>query len=165
MNSHDKKPFLDAMMAMGELYNRELSTTLESMYFDDLHEFDLQGVLESMRRHRLDGEAGRFFPKPSDIKAMIEGDNREKGMEAWPEVADLARNSRVAKSLDPITERVVQDMGGWKHFGMSDYKELVWMQKEFIDRYQSYSRRPDKIAIGRTNGPVLIGNMKFGVGE
>jgi len=48
---------------------------------------------------------------------------------------------------------------------MSDAKEWPWMQKEFIDRYQSYSRRPDKIAIGRTNGPVLIGNMKFGVGE
>jgi len=145
MNSEDKKPFLDAMMAMGELYNRELSTTLVSMYYEDLREFSLLSLLEAMRSHRLDPEEGKFFPKPSDLIAKLRASSLELALMAWGEVMQLSANYRKAKSDNTVTEIVVAQMGGWRKFGMSETAHFTWMKKEFTERYLMLSKRPDLI--------------------
>lgn len=141
MDNVDKTRFVQAFMAMAEIYNRELTSSLMTMYFEDLMDFSIDAVLEALRGHRRDPERGQFFPKPADLIDKLEGSSKEQALEAWPEVLRLASNSRCAVAADPISQQVVLDMGGWRRFGMVDAKELSWMQREFLERYSSTLRR------------------------
>jgi len=39
---------------------------------------------------------------------------------------------------DPIIHKVIESMGGWVNFCMTQYKDLPWKEKEFIKYYASY---------------------------
>lgn len=139
MDQRDKGRFAQALVAMGEMYDKDVSQALAAMYFDDLTPYSVDQVLEAMTAHRKDGNRGRFFPKVADLIAKLQPSQAEAALLAWTEVPVLLRNSRAARSSNPITERVVQDLGGWMALGMKTATELVWIEKEFARRYETYA--------------------------
>lgn len=151
METNDKRVFAEALIGMGEVYDRKITPALASVYFDDLAEFDLQEVLSAFTAHRKDPERGRFFPKVADLIDKLAGTNAQIAAVAWSELLPRLRDSRRAMSEDPITERVVQDLGGWVILGSTPTDKLVWVEKEFIKRYEIYAmRRTDLKQIERS---------------
>jgi len=147
MVPEDKLAFATLLTGISELYGKDMSKSLMQIYFDMLSVHDIAAVRAAFQSHVRDPERGQYFPKPADIIDKINGTSREGAMAAWPEVLRLATNSRSARSEDPVTEQVVRDMGGWRRFGMSDAKELGWMQREFLERYASFTRHEGNQAL------------------
>lgn len=144
MEQRDKPRFAEALAGMGEMYDKTVTTSLASMYFADLAEHSIDAVLGAMAAHRKDPDRGRFFPRVADVIHQINAarlNASEAAMLAWVEVPKLLQNSRAAKAADPITERVVSDLGGWVALGRKSPSELVWIAKEFAERYAIYADR------------------------
>jgi hypothetical protein len=75
MDQPDKFRFAQALIAMGEMYGKELTAPMTQMYFDDLSEFSLEKVLAAMTAHRKDSDRGRWFPKVADLIDKLETKN------------------------------------------------------------------------------------------
>ncbi len=140
MDSQDKSVFAREMATLSELYGKTVSKELFEMYCADLSEYRITDIVRAVQAHRRDPDRGRYFPKPADLLDKIQCSAEEAALIAWSEVPRLAANSREAKSQDDVTESVVQDMGGWRRFGMADAKEMHWMQREFVERYKTIKR-------------------------
>lgn len=67
--SNNKKRFSDLMDDLGTVYDRELTTNLKRLYWNDLADISMDDIEAAMSAHRRDPERGRFFPKPADIRA------------------------------------------------------------------------------------------------
>ena len=140
MDAEDRLKFAESLIAIGELYDRAVSASLAEMYFGDLAEYPLAAVLQAFQAHRKDPDRGRFFPKIADLISKLGASSGQSAMVAWAEVLPLMRDSRNARSPDPITERVVQDLGGWLRLGQQSAEQLVWTAKEFAQRYEMYAQ-------------------------
>jgi hypothetical protein len=159
MEQRDKGRFAQALVAMGEMFDKDVSQALAVMYFDDLAPYSIDQVLGAMTAHRKDAARGRWFPKVADLVAKLQPTQGEAALLAWTEVPLQLRNSRAACSSNPITERVIQDLGGWPALGLKTTSELVWVEKEFARRYQTYAEHGTEVQAlpGPRNGLRLIG--------
>jgi hypothetical protein len=154
-----------AFASCSAIYNRPVDRALVDIYAAALGQYSPEQVDAAFRRHQVDVERGQFFPKPADLVYQIKTlapDKAQEAMLAWAEVPSLLRNSRNARSADLITEKVMQDLGGWFSVGQKTADQLVWIEKEFARRYEMYSELgTDVRAIsGPRNGLRLIGGEK-----
>ena len=68
MDNSDKQAFATTFYAMGEFYDKKVSTELLSMYFDDLLELTIEEVKHGAKAHRQDPKHGTFFPRSKSFK-------------------------------------------------------------------------------------------------
>lgn len=144
MIESDKKKLAKELLACGEVYGREVTSGLVETFFSILESYSIEIVARAFHQHMIDSERGRFFPKPADLIDKISGGSREQAVQSWAEVIRLSSNSRTAKSQNEVTEAVVAQMGGWRRMGQTDYAQFEWLQKEFVERYQALSKRPEQ---------------------
>ncbi len=116
MQEFDKKRFAEALIAMGESYDREISQAFARMYFDDLKDYPINRVLEAFSEHRRDRDRGRFFPKVSDIIDKLEPRNVTYATSNHPAlVAERLRLAKDGKALvvpgDNESQSIWQRMG------------------------------------------------------
>ena len=78
MKDIDKVKFQEIMLGCGEIYNREITKPLLSIYFSALNDLSIEQVITSVGAHIKDTKHGGFFPKPCDI---IRKSNQEKNKE------------------------------------------------------------------------------------
>lgn len=136
MNSTDGKRFLELVTMLGEVYDKPVSKERLTIWFKVLSDYSIEEVERAAIAHMRES---RFMPTPADLIDRMRPNLADTAELAWVEVPKLLRNSRAAKSSDPITEKVIQDMGGWSTLGQKSSAELVWVQKAFVDRYQVYA--------------------------
>lgn len=144
MNTQDKRTFAEALIATGEVYGKEISAAMAEMFFLDLAEFAIGDVVSAMAEHRRDPHRGQFFPKPADLIAKLRIDPHEQALAVWPEVERLASNIELADGRcgDDVARIAVNQMGGWSRIGRATYRELPFLQKEFLERYESLTQTP-----------------------
>jgi hypothetical protein len=159
MVEQDKKRFVEIMTFIGTVYSKELSTEQLKAWFRVLEDLDVGDIETAADAHMRES---RFMPTPAELRKKLEPQNRQMALIAWAEVPGLLRNSRAAKSADPVTERVVQDLGGWVALGQKTADQLVWIEKEFATRYEMYAELgTDVTAIsGPRKGLRLVGTIK-----
>lgn len=158
METSDKRIFAENLIGMGEVYDRKISPAAAAIYFDDLKDYPLADVLAAFSAHRKDSDRGRFFPKVADLLDKLQATTEQTAMLAWSEMLPLLKDSQRAISADPVTERVIQDLGGWTRVAHTDTDKLVWVEKEFVRRYQMYSEHGvDVLRIAAPRGLRRIG--------
>lgn len=143
MSTEIKQAVARELVACGSIYNRPASKDLVEIYAACLADRSAEEVTAAFRNHLRDAERGQYFPKPADLIHQLNAMKpslEQAAMLAWAEVPVLLRNSRAAKSADPVTERVIQDLGGWVWLGQKTAQELVWIAKEFAQRYEMYAQ-------------------------
>lgn len=165
MKNSDKRAFAQALIATGEVYDKEITQAKADIYFIDMTEFTVEQVIQAMAAHRRDPDRGRFFPKPADLIAKIEGEVHGQALSAWPEVERLAANSSEAISQNPITEIVVREMGGWQRFGRAEYREYPFLQREFVERYETYRQTPKLLEQAKQAQLGVRSNKTLQIGE
>jgi len=82
----DRKAFSDLLDALGETYGQPVPTRLKHTWWRLLAaRMDLPTLRQVLDQHLLDAERGRFFPRPSDIIAVLEraAGGRPGPDEAW----------------------------------------------------------------------------------
>lgn len=141
MRPEDASQFALWMTALGELYNKNISTTLNEIYWNILKNFDFQEVERAFRYHIANPSGGQFMPKPSDIIRIIQGTAEEKSLDAWTLVEKAIRYIGSYDSVsfdDALIHAVIDDMGGWIHLCTTKHMDMPFRANEFQKRYQRY---------------------------
>lgn len=145
MNASDRRPFAEMLGAVYELYNRNLSEAILSMWWEALNRYDLDSVRSALNRHAMNPDSGQFIPKPADLVRELGGTSADASMLAWIKVNRAVQNVGCWESVtfdDPIINRVVSDMGGWPWLGSNlTEREAPFIEKRFRDAYRAWRNR------------------------
>jgi hypothetical protein len=163
MQSTDAKRFGELIAMTGEFYDKPVSEQRLVMWFGVLSDFDIADIERAVMTHMRES---KWMPTPAELIERMRPNVAESAELAWVEVPRLLRNSRSARSDNEVTEQVISDLGGWIALGQKPESELVWVQKAFVDRYQTYANHglnaADSIKRipGERGGMRLIGGGK-----
>ena len=135
----DKGKFANTMVAMGELYDKELSPVLVNMYWTSLREFSDDDVSHAFHVAMM---TLKWFPKPSELREIITGNGSEQAHCAWADVIkaiERGAGHRLidSKKLAPEIETLVTELGGWRRLAGMFYRDLDFLKKDFIELYQA----------------------------
>lgn len=146
MNESDKKKFGQLLVTTAELFEKDLSSPVISIYFKALSNFEINQVEDAMGKVVT---SCKFFPKPVEIIDFIQGGSSRIEDVALVQ-ADIVVNAikkigsyQSVKFKDRVTNAVISRcFGGW----MKTCNELLeqneqWFRKDFVKYYQSYSRQ------------------------
>jgi len=133
----DRAEFGKAMVVTAELYDKHISSGRIAAYFKVMEPYPLDGVLEAMQEHQA---KSRWFPLPADLIELMAPTGEQDALFEWSHVIDQLRDSRRARTDNPCTHRAIQDLGGFIRLGQMPQDQLVWVQKEFVQRYQMYKQ-------------------------
>ena len=145
MKLPDKKKLGEMLAVMGELYGRQVSAGLVSIYFSDLEPYDMDAIERAFNEHRRDAESGQYFPKPADLIKQITGSTSGRALRAWSYVRESIRRHGYYASIrfdDPAIMTVIEEMGGWMNVCNMDTAHDPFIEKRFIERYLHAQRSP-----------------------
>jgi len=134
--------------ALGEYYDKKVSTELLKMYFSDLIEFSIEDVNAGARAHRLDPKHGTFFPKAADIIRHLQTgklSTEDKALLAWAQIQHELRKHGAYGNLELDDKQAIaalKSFTSWKEFCMAPVSDMTWMQKKFISMYSTYENTP-----------------------
>lgn len=135
--------FLKYMHRIAELFDRELSESVISLYWEALKDNSDQDI---MKAFNLAVKSCKFFPKPAELIEFIEGDNKDQGLLAWEKVYKAIRSVGSYQSVrfdDQAIHSCIELMGGWPMLCQSRVDEMKWKQKEFEALYKVMVKRGD----------------------
>ena len=166
MDNSNKKEFATIFYAMGEFYDKKVSTELLSMYFDDLLEFNINDVRYGAKCHRQDPKHGTFFPKPADIIRHLQTgklSTEEKAELAWAQVQQCLRANGAYGGLKIEDKQGIASLKAftaWKEFCAMDASKQTWAKKEFLSMYSTYDKTPLEMLPSSLPGLVELHNHK-----
>ena len=138
MKRGDQERFFQLLMAYADLLNRKISTDATEIWWRKLERFDLEAISRAFSKHT---DRSRFFPTPSEILNLLKPQRERSPLLAWAEVErTISKHGAYATvQFDPVTNAVIQDMGGWPWMCRQDLDE-PWTQREFERRYAEYQQ-------------------------
>lgn len=158
----NKQTLVQAMTVAAVATGKELTQEVFTVYWELLQEYPIEDV-DAAFRHLA--KTSKWFPKVAEIIDQItpaEPDTEQVAIAEWDSVVLMLKDSRNARSSNPITERVVKDLGGYWHLGNLSMDELKWQQREFVRRYvmhEDTTVAPIHRRLGETRGPARIGQI------
>jgi len=94
-------------------------------------------------------DKGKYFPRISDIKEIIEGSPEEEAILAWlyfkGKLEDEGSYMSVSFPEYPAIADVIEALGGWVRIGETDIEEEKWLKIEFIKYYKIMKKRREHI--------------------
>jgi Domain of unknown function (DUF6475) len=167
MNQSDAKQFALWMTTLGELYGKNISTTLNEIYWKILKDFDFQQVQIAFRYHISNPNGGQYMPKPADIVRIIQGTAEEKALDAWTQVERAIRYIGCYDSVnfeDPYIHGVIEDMGGWIALCATKLTEMPFRANEFQKRYMHCTAIKSEFPNQVTTLPGIIAHQNQQLG-
>ena len=144
MEQQDRKRLAQCLLAASEVYGREVSESVASVWWTALKGHDIAAVEIAFHRHMTNPDTGQFMPKPADIVRILAGTSADSALVAWAKVDKAMRTVGTYQSVvfdDSLAMRVLQDMGGWIALGAKGGDEWPFVANEFRTRYQGYRQR------------------------
>jgi hypothetical protein len=139
MKPQDAKAFGEILGATMMLYEKDVPLPVATVWFKALAQFELADIAIALERHVKDPDAGRFAPKPADVIAHLAGGSATRSLRAWTLVEKAVRMVGHYRSVcfdDPITNKLIDDMGGWvKLASTATVEDLKFRGLEFQKRY------------------------------
>lgn len=152
MNDVDKRKFMDLMMSAGEVYSKEVTIPMVTIYFQALASLSIEQASGALMAHMQDPNCGQYFPKPADLMRQIVGTSKQQDAAiedraaiAWSCIELQIRRVGVYGSLqldDRQALATVKAMGGWKDICGTEQAKMEWKRKEFIRMYETFERTP-----------------------
>lgn len=135
MTQEDARTFAKGMLLLGETFNEPVSEMRIDAYFEALSDLPIETVSQAVR---LALKACRFFPRPVELREMVEGTAAGNADAAWGEVLTEVRRVGyvgVPRFTDARTERAVRETwGGWQQLCQTlpgEGPELIGWAKQF----------------------------------
>ena len=169
-NSEERVRVIEALTAMCELFGKELSPAGKALFIRVLEsKITAQETLNAFSSFLASADSSSsFFPKPGDIIRIVEGHPDDLIEHAWHEV--ISAIERIGPwesvSFNPITNQVIQEMGGWVAISQTkSYEELNFKGHEFrkLFRLILQTKRPCKIK--HLPGLIEVYNSAHGFDE
>lgn len=130
-----RENFTKFIMAICEMFDREMSQFLVRIYWEALKPFTDSECEIAFNEILV---SSRFFPKPIDIIEAIRGSSDVNAAKAWIKVENTVKRIGTYDSVkfdDPVIHSCIEAMGGWISLGQVPENELKWKQKEFERLY------------------------------
>jgi hypothetical protein len=150
MTNDEKKAFGVELALVAEAFGEALSPTRIEAYFLALAEYDLGAVRAALRQTI---KTHKFFPKPAEIREVIEGGGTEdRSVLAWSRFLRAVERVGTYQSVDfgdPVLHATVEAMGGWTEqwkLERMDERELGYKRAEFVRLYAALSKRGDTLS-------------------
>lgn len=146
-----------------ELFGEPLSEGRVLLYVEALADLDLEAVLAGFRRARAEM---KFFPKPAEIRELVEGSRDDRAELAWARFLAAVREVGAYDSVDfgdPVVHAVVADLwGDWPTACRLDEKETPFRAREFVKLYRLRAKQPGALRPGHLVGVVEASNRSRG---
>lgn len=159
MGPSDARSFAEAMGVLGETFNEPVSELRIESYFDALKDLDAAEVLTAMRQSV---RWSRFFPKPAELREIIEGDTQSRADGAWGDVLKAIRSVGYMRFPAFEDERImpaIRDVwGSWERLCTTlpaEGPELVGWIKQFKGAYRSADVRAEHSKLMSGMSPEL----------
>lgn len=145
MTEQDRTAFARVLFALGDTFNEPVSELRAEAYFDALKDLPVADVLAAGRRAIAES---KFFPRPVELREMIDGNVDDAAEIAWGKVQRLVRS--VGYTGTPVwpdepTKRAALELyGGWIPLCSSlpaDGPELLGYRKQFVATFKAYAAR------------------------
>lgn len=167
METNEKQVFFASLAVIAETVNRKISLVLMKAYWECLKDYSFTEVQRALGEvlKNPDIKKHPYFPLPTDVVEIIEGDVQSKSLFAWTEVVKAIRRIGHYDSVifsDKLIHAVICDMGGWIQLCQHTEKELPFIQRDFERRYQVYCRRQPKILPNQLTGRLAHQNAVNG---
>lgn len=127
MTDGDSEVFAERLIAVGELFDAQLTEAKIALYFGALQDLALDQVLqalnEAVRRHT-------FMPKPAELRTLVLGTDDDATERAWlifrAAASRLGAYSSVALE-DPVLGGTIQGVfGSWVEACSQDLSPEMW---------------------------------------
>lgn len=161
MTDRDVARFAKVMAALGETFNETISDVRAEAYF---------GALDDLPMERVEHAAtewikrGKFFPKPVELRELIEGSSADQAQIGWMElVGEIRRVGWYGRpELSPVVRATMEGLwGSWAHLCQTlpgEGPELLGWQKRWEGAYGATSGRLDRgELIGRDEAKRILG--------
>lgn len=162
METLDKNKFTKLLIAISEIYGKEMSPPGIEIYYQVLKNYSYDEIQNSLY---LVVKTNKYnvMPKPAEIIENIEGSIDERALWAWQQLLDAIRQKGYYASVefeDKTIHAVVLAMGGWMRLCDLEISETPFVMKEFIAKYKLFLGR--KIDSQRLIGFYEMDNTQKG---
>jgi len=148
----DERAFLEVLLALGEIYEAPVSTIRAEMFMRLVEDLPFEAVKAAAAEH---GRRSPFFPKPGDLRVLVEG-NVEDGAElAWQWLQrEVGRVGYMGTPTwpDEVTQRAAEGLfGSWRKLCErlpGEGPELLGFRKQFIALYGATARKAQQGELG-----------------
>ena len=131
----NENKFKESLLAMGEVFDKEITPSLGQIYWTSLKEFSDEDVFSAFDQAMV---SSKFFPKPAEIREIICGSGEEQAHAAWGVILQcLEKGNPPPDHLHPITRQ----LGGWGTLKQKTYRELDFIKKDFVEIFSLQSNR------------------------
>jgi len=113
MTDRDSVEFAKQLSLLSETYGKPISDALGEIYFRALREFTIEQVEAAVE---LAIDTRKFFPKPAELRELIEGNPEDRAANAWAAFLEAAANGGTAsvKFSDRATAAAMDAVfGSW----------------------------------------------------
>lgn len=154
MTELDRVPFAEGMLVLSETFNEPVSELRTEGYFEALRDHDINEVNRAIRQAM---RACKFFPKPVELRELIDGTTADAAEAAWGTVLrEIRRVGYIGTpNLEPRTFKAVCELwGSWQRLCTTlpaEGPELVGWIKQFKATYASVERNDERRLLKRSD--------------
>lgn len=138
-----KDEFKPIMFGLGEIYDKELTPNIVSIYFEIFKDYPIEqfkkAIGEVIKSHKYAN-----LPKPAEILEYLEGTKEDIALIAWLKVRGAIESVGYTETVefdDPVISHCIFQMGGWQKVCEVLNKDLPFMEKDFMELYRLYVKR------------------------
>lgn len=146
MTPSDRPKFASLIAGMALLYERQLEPALIEAYWQAMQAWDIEDFRRAVNHLST---TKRFMPRPADFTALRRAAQPTAG-EAWAQALDWVRTGAYRNGVsnpetssnntgDPRLDAVVRMIGGYHRIAFADQRELPFIEKRFIEHYETYT--------------------------
>ena len=139
MHNNEKPQFAKLMWQLGEVYGKDISSSITQIYWEVLRDYALIEVRHAIHLHVVDNEQGQFFPKPANITHWLRNKIKVCALEAWDKVESAIRQVGSYNSVafdDPYIHIAINRVGGWIYLCNRTYNQLLQVMQHFLSHYE-----------------------------
>lgn len=148
----DRQKFGVLLLATGEVYGDPVSAERAELYCRTLEDLPCEAVSAAFATHL---RTARWFPKPSEIRELIEGAVEDRAELAWSGLLkEVRRVGYMGKPSwpDVVTQRAAESLfGSWRSLCErlpSEGPELLGFRKQFVASFGALSRQHAHAELG-----------------
>lgn len=143
MTGSDRLVFALELAKTAELFGEPVSEARGALYWEALEDLTIEEVVAGFRRAR--SHTPTFFPKPGEIRQLIEGTDADHAELAWRQFHQAVVQIGGYESVvfaDPVIPEVIQSLfGGWPEACLLKTEELPFRHAEFVKTYRAMGKR------------------------
>lgn len=135
----DLKKFSQLIIALSEIFdpgNKPSALKIE-LYFNALEDLSIEQIEKAVSKV-IKMRVFNGLPKPAEIREKINDENSMDYLNAWAKVMISLESGREPK--DFAIKETIRRLGGWSWLSMQTYNQLIWVEKRFIEHFETINK-------------------------